>query len=444
MNKWLVVVIVLHILILASLRFTAWPEMLLWPYLLSKGWLPYQDFAMVHTPLLPIVSSFILKQLGFSLVSLQFVTWTLIVIIDCLIYLTTSRLFSRHIAIITVLFYSLLHIRYEGNALWFDLALVPFLLIYYYCLESKKFLFAGFVWMLAIMTKQTAVWFLLPLAFYLIPAKSIKPVIRFSLGILALAVPVFLLITSTGILPDFYYWAIHFGTIILPSSTGQISLPSLKQLFSGLWPYVSLVFIIYPGVSTRSIRLIVWGMVGMLGAFPRWELFHFQPALPFLSIIFAVIITSLQRRSLVRPLFSLYLLFSALWLVKPLIRDTYQPARFFEPAVYSAVREISQHTSPSDTIFVLNYWDHLYALSDHLPPKPWIPQLPWYQSLPGIQDKQVSALTSNPPSLVVFHPYEQSGLGAFRPKMLSNYLLTRYQLASSNPDYHLLLPVTPW
>ena len=37
------------------MQFTAWPEMLAWPYLILKGFLPYKDIAIAHNPLLIFV-----------------------------------------------------------------------------------------------------------------------------------------------------------------------------------------------------------------------------------------------------------------------------------------------------------------------------------------------------------------------------------------------------
>ncbi len=34
------------------INYTAWPEMLAWPYLILQGWLPYRDIAIAHNPLM--------------------------------------------------------------------------------------------------------------------------------------------------------------------------------------------------------------------------------------------------------------------------------------------------------------------------------------------------------------------------------------------------------
>ena len=64
----LVLLLGVHLFFLYLLKFTAWPEMLLWPYLITKGWLPYRDIAIAHTPLMLIDLSIFNKIFGFGIV----------------------------------------------------------------------------------------------------------------------------------------------------------------------------------------------------------------------------------------------------------------------------------------------------------------------------------------------------------------------------------------
>jgi uracil-DNA glycosylase len=41
-------ILVVYIFVLSQTQFTPWPEMLLWPYLLMHGWLPYRDILIAN------------------------------------------------------------------------------------------------------------------------------------------------------------------------------------------------------------------------------------------------------------------------------------------------------------------------------------------------------------------------------------------------------------
>jgi len=79
-------ILFLHLLLLYVLKFTAWPEMSLWPYLITKGWLPYKDIAIVHTPLMILDLTLFYKIFGVGIVQLKIFTWILIILSDLLVF----------------------------------------------------------------------------------------------------------------------------------------------------------------------------------------------------------------------------------------------------------------------------------------------------------------------------------------------------------------------
>ena len=64
-------ILVVHLFLLIYLKFTAWPEMTLWPYLITKGWLPYQDIAIAHTPLMIGLLAIVYKIFGVGILQLK-------------------------------------------------------------------------------------------------------------------------------------------------------------------------------------------------------------------------------------------------------------------------------------------------------------------------------------------------------------------------------------
>ena len=439
-NLFLILALILsgHLFLLANLRFTAWPEMLFWPHLILKGWLPYRDIAIVHTPVLLFDLTIFYKIFGVGLIQLKAYTWILILITDALVFWVAKKLWGYKEAVLALLFYIPFQLFYEGNGLWFDLALAPLALLAYYSLKQKKYLWVGIWWGLAFLTKQTAFWFLIPIGLALVKdfrAKRIKSVVLGTLIIFGVASFVFL---ALGIWRDFIRWAFEFGVWQLPRAQGQIHLPGIRQLFTTLLPFVVLVPLFFEK-GRKNLDVVVWALFGLLGAYPRFELFHFQPALPFLAIGAGIVLVRFIGRKSVLVLLALgylvliYVLVGKLWL---------KGTRFFEPEVLEVAAYIKKNTNPGQEIYVVNAWDSLYALSDTLPAiRPWIPHLSWYMELPGVQEEMVSDLTQNHPRLIVQGEYEKEGLGAYKPAKVTQFISQNYKVSDKIGRYLILTPI---
>jgi 4-amino-4-deoxy-L-arabinose transferase-like glycosyltransferase len=166
---------------LFATRFTAWPEMLAWPYLILQGWLPYKDIAIAHNPLMLLELSMFYKLFGVGILQLKIYTWLLILLNAGLLCFVVNNLkedrdkktkLYKNSGIISAILYILLVIVFEGNGLWFDLALTPYAILLYYLLTKKEYLFSGVVFVLGFLTKQTFIYLALPIFIFLIQNKK--------------------------------------------------------------------------------------------------------------------------------------------------------------------------------------------------------------------------------------------------------------------------------
>jgi len=445
----LVVFLLFHLFLLISLKFTAWPEMTLWPYLITKGWLPYRDIAIAHTPLLLVDLTILYKLFGVGLWQLKIYTWLLILLTDALLFWVVREIWNRKTAILSLLFFIPFQLFYEGNGLWFDLALAPIALIIYYFLKKKDYLWAGIFWALAFLTKQTAFWFLIPAGLMFFqgislqkPRKLIERSRKFALGILGTFLIAILTIWMLGFLKDFYYWTFEFGVGILPKAQGQINLPTLRQLVISFFPFSILAFLPFVQKRKESFQLSTWVIAGTLGAFPRWELFHFQPALPFLAIVGGLVLSQINKRKpIIKILLAGYVVLSIFLVSKFYLREWGRETRFFESGVKEIVVYIEENTVQNDKIYVLNAWDSVYAWSDTLPAvRPWVPHLPWYMKLPGIQEDIVSSLDIVRPKLIVQGEYSETGLGSYKPELIDEFIEDNYEVGDKIDNYLILFP----
>ena len=415
-----------HLLILILTSFTAWPEMLAWPYLIMKGWLPYKDIAIAHTPFLLFDLLLVYKVFGAGPMQIQIYSWIITLLTDLVIYFVVSRLHNKKVALWTLLLFVPLNIFYEGNGLWFDHLLGPLVLLSYYFIKKEKFLTAGLMWGLAFMTKQTAVWFL-PGVVYLFWGKDLLFKLKeYACGFLIPITITFVVFQLLGILPNFLYWAFQFGVYTLPRAMGQIDYPSIRQIIVSLAP-IAIMIPVLIAEKRKYIALILLGVLGIMGANPRWELFHFQPGLPFIAIIGGLVLSGeIKLKGYLRGFFLLFAIGIIVLSFRSIRTSFMKEDRFLESAVISTANKINEATKPGDKIFVLNSWDSLYALSDRMPSvRPLIPQLEWYYT-DKIDDYVSAKLLENLPDIVVMQPYTKTGLSSFKPEALTGTIFRYY------------------
>jgi hypothetical protein len=363
--------------------------MLAWPYLILKGWLPYRDIAIAHNPLLLVVLTGFYKLFGIGITQLKVFTWGLIGLNAYLTYFVAKKLLNNKIGIFSALLYVVFSIVFQGNGLWFDLALTPFVLLLYFFVKENKYLYAGIVFALGFLTKQTFIYFFVPVVVYIFQKKSglWSNLRHFFYGNI-IVVTVFLLVLSGfRILDDYYNWAIKFGILYLPQATGQVVLPSLKQLSFALVPFLIFLF---------NLELLPWAIMGILGTYPRWELFHLQPGLPFLAIALTAFVFSKRKLFLRLGVLAVAILYMVYGLGKQVGTNT----RFFESDVKNVSTEILEKEYKN--IYVVNYWDNIYAFTNTTPvTKPLVPYIPWYLDFNNYKERILTDVKANSPDAIV-------------------------------------------
>ncbi|NMC99937.1 MAG: glycosyltransferase family 39 protein [Bacteroidales bacterium] len=415
------------------------------------GLLPYKNIAMAHSPQLVIVLGIFYKLFGTGLFQLKLFTWILALVCDLLLYFVVSKLVGRKAAIISVLSYVLLQLIFDGNGLWFDLALVPFAVCLYYFIQRKKYLLSGTLWALMFATKQTAFWFLIPVGLalidysnpFLLKKKKIADIFKFAFGVLIVFSIYGIAFIAFGIQNDFIDWAIKFGIFVLPRAVGQIQLPSISNLIVTGFPFaIFSVLLFLNKQKSKYFHLIFWAIAGAMGVYPRFEYFHLQPALPYIAIMFGLFLSDFKK-------YSGFLKFSGvvfvcgitLMFVNFFMRSWREGTRFNESDVVQVANYVKEKTKPGDKIFVLNWWDNIYPLSGTVPATNlWVPQLSWYQDINGIQSREVSEIKKNNPKMIIFQDYSQFGLSSYIPQDLYSYIIQNYEYKDKIGSIKILIP----
>ena len=448
MNKkhyfFLIGILAVHFLFLSVLKFTAWPEMLLWPYLITKGWLPYANIAIAHNPLMLFDLSVFFWIFGAGILQLKIFTWALILSFDVLVFVIVKKLWNIKTAFLALISFAVWNLFYDGNGLWFDLYMGVFAFCSFYFVKQKKWIWSGIFWALAFISKQTAIWFLLPIGYALAQESKLRleSFKKLTVGVILIAIPFVLIMLLTGIFPSFWNWAVRFGVFTLPGSRGQIQLPDLKNLAVAVLPFSVFLF---TNRKSGFPGLALWAIAGALGAYPRFEFFHLQPAVPFLAIAVALAFNNSKGKAggkvkLTRSLAIFYILGSIYLFAGFFMRNFKEGVRFYEQDVKDVASFVNYNTSPGDKILVLNWWDSLYVLTDTLPAfDPWVPHLSWYMEEPGIQEKMVESLKTNSPKLIVLNPYTDFGLSAYIPEKVYNYVIENYRIFQKVDGVEILM-----
>lgn len=387
-----------------NFSFIFWPEMLSRPFLILNGWLPYRDIVMEHAPLLPVVLAGWFKLFGLGFLQLQIFTWIIIGL--------TASLVKKFYSNLAALIYLMLVFAYQGNGLWYDLALTPVILTSFILLNRQKYLASGIVLGLAFFTKQTAIWLFLGFVYFVHKDKEATK--QFLLGITSTTLGSLVVMWAVGILPDFLKWASVVRAPFL--------WPTPAQFIYAFSPFIVLLLNTkYDIPYTWKIRIMA--IFSALGVFPRWELLHFQPALPYLAILLAGFF-ALPNKILTKSL--LIVLLSG-FVFRQYSQIINQPDRFRELEFLQTVEYVKKNTRDTDRILVLNTWESMYALAGRLPvSKPLYPYLPWYLNIPGAQESITSNLESVKASVIVIGQTQSTGLGSYIPSYLDAYIKKNY------------------
>lgn len=436
MKKFLpliLLLLVIHLLLLVNLRFTAWPEMLSYPYLRNNGYLLYKDMIHPYPPILTMVLSIVYKLFGYKLIVLKVFTWLIILTNDVLIFLIAKKITKKNIFALASLFlYVLVQPFLGGNQLWFDLAVVPFILLGTLLLLNKKYFLSGLSLGVAILTKQTTGLFLILWGrFLLVKERKLKPVTNLMLGPVILFVILLIRLITEGAVRGFFNWTLIYPFVWWSKFPGYVQMMPTKReiVVIGLLlvPLILLVVKLKRNFlkDNNLIILVSSLLVSSILVYPRFSFFHFQIVLAFISIIFGLTVSRFSQSKLLYPLCTLYFILVAIFIAKPTLKDWGKEARFWGREEERLTEIIKKNTKTNDLVYLLGPQSGLYVFSGRLPPKPWMDNYVWYLEIPGIQEQMIKGWEGNKPKMVFTNNIQGGNwydLGTYRPQKIVDWI----------------------
>lgn len=439
----LIPLLLIHLFLLVNLQFTAWPEMLSYPYLIAHGFTPYRDIIFPYFPLLPWRLSVVFGMFGFSVVVLEYITWLLLVVVDLLIFILSLLLFkNKWLALCSLVFFIFWQPFLDGNMLWFDIATVPYVLLavilcVYFSTRTSPMWFAicGILLALTVLVRQSALLYAVATGFFLWweNRTSVKRLRWLLMGFL---IPCFGLVGylwQQDLWGDFWQWGIMVPLFTMSKIPGYAQWPTAGQMV-----LIFTIVILALGQIGKERQKPSWitlmsllSLAALVSAFPRFSLLRLQPVLAFLTpvviwwgwhwynrlgkVMLLVYAIMLAGGVFVQQNF--YLLY---W---------HQPIRFFEEETIVGASYLAKSTKSEDRVFLQGVPSQWFVLADRLPPKPWVDNFPWYLEVAGVQEAVVKSLNQDVPPVVLYHYPEQGlpfAIGTYQPALVQAYLQAHY------------------
>lgn len=438
----LLFILIAHIFILSRLTFTAWPEMLAYPYLFSNGFLLYRDFIVPYTPGLVLFLSAIFQNFGFNVEVLKYLTWGLILIEDILLYLILIRLigYKGLMGLIFLGVFVILQAFLEGNMLWFDFAIVlPLLLAFYFALkwlETKRlhilFLVSLFL-TVAVLIKQTTGLYFLGILGGVREARGIREMGVIGGGILILIIPLIIYLQNTESLLSFWNWIFFYPLTEWSKFPGYVNFTlSKRELLITFLLISPLTFalISFKKLLAEKIFLLTIAFLAaaLIAIYPRFSFFHMQPAIAFLLIAFAQIFLKLPKKW--QQIYLPHLIFSIIFIIGLSFKASLgESIRFYSKDDQILASKIVKEIENPQTTFFLGVNSSEYVFAGKLPPKNWSDNFGWYLEIPGAQEWVIEGLESDPPKKILWRipsPGYWYNLGSYQPQKIIEYIKTHY------------------
>ena len=216
------------------------------------GGAPYRDFYEMKPPMLFYSFGILNALTGFSILGLHINAILIVIISAFLIYKTYTRRYLKLPTMLACTIWALLisSPMIYGNYLQSEHFVVLFLVLIFYLLQfrtpsNRQIFIAGLLYSAAILTKQSAIYFIVPGLFLIYELgtttkERFQKLLIFSAGVVALVIFFLVLILAFGTFNDMMYWLFEFPASYVGRITwanGQNYLMAFAQQIFGFNAY---------------------------------------------------------------------------------------------------------------------------------------------------------------------------------------------------------------
>lgn len=441
-NYLIVVPFVLQLLLLLSLRFTLWPEVFSYPYLINNGFLIYKDFIYPYPPLLSLIFAGLFNLFGYEIGVVRAFAIVVSLLSNFFVLLVVKKISKSFILGLTASFvYSLLMPVLDGNMVWYDTALVlPVCASFYFLLnflESSKrtdLFFSILLVTISFFVKQTTFIFGLAMFFVLFKKKKYKETFYIALFWIFICALFIFILLQKNIFFDFMNWNFFYPATFWTKFPGYVQMePSRRELLIiglMLGPILMVLFNFLAKIKNIFLTPFVLFTFGsFLSVYPRFSFFHFQLAFAFLVISIAF----LRKKSFIFISIGGFLLAFILSLRGVSFQGE---VRFFETQDYAISQRISEEVS-YQKVYLLGLPSHYYVLGRIFPPKPWIDNFGWYMEKENVVEEMLALWSSDYPERIIRRIPSGGNwweLGTYESGILIDWISENYELKDKIND----------
>ncbi|MFZ5535375.1 MAG: ArnT family glycosyltransferase [Patescibacteria group bacterium] len=444
--------IAFHLWLLFHTTFVDWPEMLVYPWFLSKGMLYYRDVVLAYVPGSYYLLHGLYSLLGYSPGSERAIAYGFILLTDWLVYVVSRKVTkSGLMGIIALFFFVLWQPIFSGNTIWYETILAPLYLLTYLLLlgyierpRLSRVLLVGAILGIATLIKQTAIW---PLAFICLfiwlTGKEKRSSFFHAVAIGAVTVVMqgiswgYFALQGAGV--EYGFWVFGFlGFLSGQSSMYALAPPrsDLTLIAPALIPFAALIL---SPMKKERLLLIVFTVAVLLAGLPRWGLHRLQPMLAFIAVglsFLGAVDYHKKNTRIVLLVFAICLTILGSWRsfrVFVTLRDPMQPT-FFTAKYESLVSYLDDHAPGS--LYVLGNYDYVYFGRNETPVVlPWVPLFPWNGKVPGMEDRLIRSLEAAKPEYILYAPFHPPNkyYDGYAPEALFLYVSAKYEKIGAPP-----------
>lgn len=442
----------IHLWYLFHTTFVDWPEMLLYPWFLTKGLLYYRDVVLAYVPGSYYLLHGIYSVIGYSPASERAIAYGFILLTDILVYIVARKLTrSWWASSLALFFFVLWQPIFSGNTIWYETILAPIYLAVYLLLlrytdkpRLASAVHVGIVLALATLIKQTAAWPLGMACLFVWLSQKNKIQGFFHAAVLGSIALLFQLMTwgyfaLQGAGSEYWFWVFGFIANLSQSASGYALAPTRGDLALILPAVIPLLMVPMLRPKKEGWLIILFAVAVLLAGLPRWGLHRLQPMLAFISVSIAVSAVHLFRQKQWAKVLGIIVLCSVVagswrsFRVFVTLRDPMQPT-FFDATYQQLVAFMDKETDGA--VYVLGNYDYLYFGMDKKPTVlPWVPLFPWNGQVPGMETKLIASIESHEVPyilLVPFHP-EAGYYDGYAPNQLFLYVRSKYEKIGAAP-----------
>ncbi|MCL4360090.1 hypothetical protein M1555_02445 [Patescibacteria group bacterium] len=457
--------LILHLAYLLHTHFTDWPEMLFYPWFLTKGMLYYRDVVLAYVPGAYYILYALYRFLGFTPASLKVVAYGFILLSDAMLFVIAGKLLKgTFLACIVLLFFIFWQPIFDGNGIWYETILLPFYLlgfsgVYGYTrlcvarrdLATRSLLAGSAAFAVAVLIKQTAFWPLLFSVLFLVGNERRNLPRALGSAALFLSLPVmgvvatWLYFAVQGAGGQFFFWVFRFPLLltrpgydyILPPSPGDVALiaPAFIPLSVLAWWFVKK----RKRPDASAVLTVLFAVSLFMAGLPRWGAIRIVPSLAFAALATGFFLRSGKRR-LVLPVMVLVLIGAAHSAVK--FRERQASASTFFGPEYRQLGSFLARETRGKPLFVFGNFDDIYMFLNETPRiLPWTPLFPWNAKIPGVQEALVRSFDRAKVPYVAYIPYhrERSYYDDYYPVIVGAYIMSHYTEIAPLPVYGWLM-----